>query len=190
MRTASIPRDEVLQRLTEVFRRVGYEGATLSELSKATGLHRASLYYHFPGGKEEMAHAVLEDLGAIVRTTILGPLQAEGNPEKRLKKMMDAVDAFYAGGKLNCLTGLFALSSAHDLFQTEIGGAIEMWVKALAAIAVEAGAKPTAARARAESWLTQLQGSLIMTRGMGNDASFKRVLKSLPDLILGSPSAL
>jgi TetR/AcrR family transcriptional regulator, lmrAB and yxaGH operons repressor len=186
MRPPSIPKEEVLERLTDVFRRVGYEGATLSELSKATGLHRASLYHYFPGGKEEMAHAVLDDLGGIVRQSILEPLQAKGDPQRRLKDMMKAVDAFYAGGKLNCLTGLFALSSAHDLFHIKIGAAIEMWVAALATVAIDAGVKPVSARMRAENWLTQLQGALIMTRGMGNDALFKRVLKGLPEQILGN----
>ncbi len=186
MRPPSIPKEDVLERLTEVFRRVGYEGATLSELSKATGLHRASLYHYFPGGKEDMAHAVLDDLGGIVRETILEPLQAGSSPQTRLKHMMKAVDDFYAGGKLNCLTGLFALSSAHDLFRTEIGAGIEMWVGALASVAIEAGIKPAQARMRAENWLTQLQGALIMTRGMGTDALFRRTLKSLPEQMLGT----
>lgn len=185
MRTPSIPKEKVLERLTEVFRRVGYEGATLSQLSEATGLHRASLYHYFPGGKEEMARAVLDDLGAIVDKTILEPLQGEGEPLLRLKRMMKAVDHFYTGGKLNCVTGLFALSSARDLFHVEIGKGIEMWLEALASVAVEAGAKPAVARMRAENWLTQLQGALIMTRGMGDDALFKRVLKSLPEQMLG-----
>ena len=52
-------KEEVITKLVPVFRRYGYEGATVSRLSEATGLKKASLYYHFQGGKEQMAEAVL-----------------------------------------------------------------------------------------------------------------------------------
>ncbi|MEM8810542.1 MAG: TetR/AcrR family transcriptional regulator, partial [Cyanobacteria bacterium P01_G01_bin.38] len=42
-------KDAAIAKLTPVFRRYGYEGASLSMLSKATGLGKASLYHHFPG---------------------------------------------------------------------------------------------------------------------------------------------
>ena len=57
-------RSEAVQKLVMVFRQHGYEGATLSKISEATGLGRASLYHHFPGGKQEMARAVLESVAA------------------------------------------------------------------------------------------------------------------------------
>lgn len=52
-------KEEVIAQLTKVFRQYGYEGATLARLSEATGLGKASLYHHFPKGKEEMAAVVL-----------------------------------------------------------------------------------------------------------------------------------
>ena len=48
--------------VAEVFRAHGYEGATLSVITEATGLGKGSLYHFFPGGKEELAAAVLADL--------------------------------------------------------------------------------------------------------------------------------
>ena len=52
-------REEAIAQLSKVFRQYGYEGATLARLSAATGLRKASLYHHFPKGKEKMAAAVL-----------------------------------------------------------------------------------------------------------------------------------
>jgi hypothetical protein len=41
----------------------GYrEGASLSLISEATGLGKGCLYHFFPGGKEEMADAVLSEI--------------------------------------------------------------------------------------------------------------------------------
>ena len=56
----ALAKEEVVARLMKVFRREGYEGASLSRLSEATGLGRSSLYHHFPRGKEDMAAAVLD----------------------------------------------------------------------------------------------------------------------------------
>jgi AcrR family transcriptional regulator len=41
--------------LLKLFRQFGYDGVTLSKISQATGLGKASLYHYFPGGKAEMA---------------------------------------------------------------------------------------------------------------------------------------
>ena len=50
MSAALMTKEEVLDRLLDTFRDKGYEGASLSELSAAAGLTRASLYHYFPGG--------------------------------------------------------------------------------------------------------------------------------------------
>ncbi|TMV66254.1 helix-turn-helix transcriptional regulator, partial [Thioclava sp. BHET1] len=52
-------RADVVPLLAEVFRDCGYEGTALSKITAATGLGKGSLYNFFPGGKEEMAEAVL-----------------------------------------------------------------------------------------------------------------------------------
>ena len=49
-------KEEVVERLLAVLRRDGFEGASLSVLSEATGLGRSSLYHHFPDGKSDMGH--------------------------------------------------------------------------------------------------------------------------------------
>ena len=76
--------DVIIDRLSDVFRSQGYEGASLTKLSEATGLQRASLYYRFPGGKQEMAEAVLAQIDARIATGILGPLKAPGSPAERV----------------------------------------------------------------------------------------------------------
>ena len=52
-------RADVLPMLGEVFREHGFEGASLAAITARTGLGKGSLYHFFPGGKEEMAAAVL-----------------------------------------------------------------------------------------------------------------------------------
>ena len=60
MGTTKITENQLLERLTRVFQDHGYQGASLSLIAEATGLGRASLYHRFPGGKTDMAVAVLD----------------------------------------------------------------------------------------------------------------------------------
>ncbi len=55
-------RADTIPALGEVFRRYGFEGASIARFSENTHLGKDSLYHFFPGGKEEMAKAVLSDI--------------------------------------------------------------------------------------------------------------------------------
>ena len=48
--------------LTALFQEQGFEGTSLSMIAKATGLKRASLYHHFPNGKEQLVGEMLEGM--------------------------------------------------------------------------------------------------------------------------------
>ena len=76
----AINKSEIVRKLVPVFRAYGYEGATLSRISKATGLGRASLYHHFPKGKQSMAQAVLNYVNEWFDATVLEPLRSSHQP--------------------------------------------------------------------------------------------------------------
>ncbi len=77
MATAKITEDRLLEHLTRVFQKHGYEGASLSLIAAATGLGRASLYHRFPGGKADMALAVLDHADLWFATHVLDPLSGD-----------------------------------------------------------------------------------------------------------------
>ncbi len=72
---------ELISILDEVFRRRGYDGATLSVLSRACGLGKASLYHHFPGGKDEMADVLLQRAVAQLNDTRVSTSRSTGAVE-------------------------------------------------------------------------------------------------------------
>ncbi|MCH8014302.1 MAG: helix-turn-helix transcriptional regulator, partial [Candidatus Dadabacteria bacterium] len=84
-RHKQIDNETLIRKLTQVFRDYGYEGASLTNLSKATGLKKASLYHRFPGGKEEMAIEVLNKAGKWIEENIVSPLNSNLKPEKKIK---------------------------------------------------------------------------------------------------------
>ena len=52
-------KSDAITRVAEVFRELGFEGASLYEITERTGLSKGSLYHFFPEGKESMAAEIL-----------------------------------------------------------------------------------------------------------------------------------
>jgi AcrR family transcriptional regulator len=177
-------KETVIPKLLSVFQRYGYEGATLAKLSEATGLDKASLYHHFPRGKEEMAMAVLDYLDRGLEEQFLAPLQGEGGTIERLRAMTQKVDQFYQQGQKDCLLALLSVGEAHGLFQPQIQRSLTTWIERLAQMAIETGIEPNLAQQRAEDAILQIQGALVLSRGLNTTAPFKRVLQQLPELLL------
>ena len=132
MPTTKVEAKDVIDRLTEVFRTVGYDGATLSKLSAATGLQRASLYHRFPGGKKEMAKAVLSRAGVFFQKHILAPLTGPGTPKERLQRMATKLDAFYCRGNSSCLLDTLSFGDGRDMFESHIQESFSCWIEAIA----------------------------------------------------------
>ena len=113
--------DAFLATSLNLFRTYGFEGVSIKRLADATGLEKASLYYRFPGGKDEIAMAVAND---VVR-----------------------------------------------------------WIHAFARIAKESGMSSVAARSRAEEAIVRVEGSLVLSRVLGDTGTFERTIRLLPDLL-------
>ncbi len=57
-------RDRLITATNELFRRRGYHGTSLKQITDAAGAPTGSLYHFFPGGKVELAEAVITETGA------------------------------------------------------------------------------------------------------------------------------
>lgn len=177
----------LLKALTDVFRDVGYEGASLAMLSDATGLKKASLYHRFPKGKEEMAGEVMRSVEVWLAERVLTPLRSKGPPEARVQAMIRDLDEFYSGGRQDCLLNMMSPPRGESgPFARPIKNAFKAWIEALAAVVADAGFDAETARLRAERAIAQLQGSLVLSRGMGTAAPFRRCLAHLERELLGS----
>lgn len=179
-----LSREEAVARIAAVFRELGYEGASLSRISEATGLKSSSLYNYFPNGKEDMARAAIAHVAALLRDRVLPTLAGEGRPAARLAAYLQAIRAFYLGGEANCVLNVFSLGSAGPLFGDLLAAGVRRHVAALAALGEAAGRAPEEAEAAAETALAQIEGALVLSRATGSTAPFERALTRIPALLL------
>ncbi|CAA9230038.1 MAG: hypothetical protein AVDCRST_MAG76-1184 [uncultured Acidimicrobiales bacterium] len=180
---------ELLDRLTEVFRRHGYDGASLSVIAAATGLQRSSLYHRFPGGKEQMASEVARALGDHFGSQVLAPLDGDEPVEDRLAAVAQALLRFYDAGKAGCLLDVLTLGSPGPATTDALAEAARAWIAAFAAAAGQASFGPAEARRRAEDAIAAIEGGLVLARVTGDHKPFRRAVQRLGPMLTGNEGA-
>jgi TetR/AcrR family transcriptional repressor of lmrAB and yxaGH operons len=179
-----MPKETYIPCLLQLFRQYGYDGATLSKISEATGLGKASLYHHFPGGKDEMVETVLDYLERWMDQNIVQILTRVGEPLSRLQQMCDRLSEVYAGGKQPCLSAILLLGSARDVFNDRVQHLYRVWIDAIAIVLTELGMDHTQAQQRGEDAVIAIQGALILSQGLNDPTPFQRVTQQLPEKLL------
>lgn len=174
-------REDVLPLLAEVFRTYGFEGASLSRISEGTRLGKGSIYHFFPGGKDEMAAAVLAEIEQWFRLHVFEPLRESADAEAGIAAMFAEVERYFLSGQRVCLVGVFALGNERDRFADAVRDYFEQWIEALAAALVRGGRKGKQATALAEEVVGGIQGALVLARAFDRPAIFRATLKRLQD---------
>ncbi len=186
MPRAKTEETRLLDSLTQLFRDLGFEGASLTRIAGATGLQRASLYHRFLGGKAAMAAAVLQHVHRRFGEEILAPLRGPGSPAVRIRNAARKLDEFYEWGKRACLVDTMSIGAQTPEVREAISASIAACTDAFAAVARNAGHGAASARRLGQGAVLRLQGSLVIARGTGETQPFKRTTKDLPNLLGGA----
>jgi len=179
-------KEQVILQLIPIFRQYGYEGTSLSMLSKATGLGKASLYHYFPQGKQGMAKAVMDYIASNFEEAVLRFLQDASTPEERILLMCQALGDFYAHGHNNCFLAMMSLGEADNLFHDQVKQQLEMWIDTVTQVLIEGGIEPQLARERSQDAIIKIQGTLILVRILNEPAIFTRILNDMPRKLISS----
>ncbi len=180
MRPQKVQDKELINHLLMVFRSKGYEGASLADLAKSSGLQKASLYHRFPKGKKEIAFTVLSYVNKSIENLVYKILTntAISLPE-RLDIVLGNINTFYEGGEATCLFRSLSLDSDISLFHSEIKKGVQKWIDGFTAVGEELGLTKVEATKKANAIFIHLQGSLILGKSMGSTSYFKEVLTNI-----------
>ncbi|WKB82459.1 TetR/AcrR family transcriptional regulator [Cellulophaga lytica] len=185
MRPQKVLDKEILNGLTKIFRSRGYEGASLKELSDATGLKKASLYHRFPNGKQEMADAVLIHLEDWINTNVFYTLlDTNLTPRVRLKKGLLAIRELYDGGNAICIFRALSMQAGIELFEEQINKGMTQWLSAFKEIGIALSFTPEEAEKKALQVLIQVQGCLIVAKGLGDLSVFENTMQNIENSYL------
>lgn len=180
MRPQKVQDEQMLDGLMSVLRSKGYDGASLNELAGAAGLKKASLYHRFPGGKQEMAEAVLDYLGAWVGRNIYQVLvDAAISTEQRLEEAISGIREIYGDGMEVCMYRSLSLDAGIALFGEQIREGIGQWTEGFKRFGIEKGMSKEEAEANADHTFIDIQGSLVLSKATGNKEHFTSALERI-----------
>jgi len=75
---------EILAHAAEVFCEKGYEGASMRDLSRASGMSLSGLYHYFES-KEKLLYLIQKHTFSTIMETLLDRLEAVHGPEERIR---------------------------------------------------------------------------------------------------------
>lgn len=190
-------RDRIIVATNELFRRQGYNGTTLSQISKAAEATVGSIYHFFPGGKEALAVAVIESTGATYRELFVSIVTRAQDPAA-------AYAEFFAGAATvleesdfidPCPVGTVAREVANTSgpIRTAAKNAFNSWIEAAAQHLVGAGVMPEDADQLAQVFVATVEGMFVLSRTQRSTAPLRSaglILSRLVDQAISEATAV
>lgn len=180
-----LTKEQLKAKLTTLFHIYGFDGTTLARLGEYVGLQKASLYHHFPDGKESMARAVLEQYQAWDLVATITPAKAGGSPRERLAVILENIIEVNNNPAQVSTLDVFTIGEAREKFYSEIQSIYQTRRQVLRQLAQEAGVPTGEIETRLDDFFVQFEGAHVMFRVLGNFDLFVRTLNRLPEVLLG-----
>lgn len=162
------PRDILVRTATRLFRERGYTGVGVAEMLETSGAPRGSLYFHFPGGKEQIAEAAVHLAGERM-------LRFVDNVSGANTTLEGFIDGLFLGWAEHLKESSFARGCAVALIALEASptsvklraatdAVFNLWQERLAACGEARGLSRDAATRFAYLTLAAMQGGIVMCK--------------------------
>ena len=110
---------KILEHATAIFYEKGYEGASIRDLSRASGMSLAGLYYYFES-KEKLLYVIQRHLFLSVMDLVRARLKEESDPERRIRLFILAHLEYFLGNPKS----MKVLSHEDDVLKDQLGADI------------------------------------------------------------------
>ncbi|GGC93669.1 TetR/AcrR family transcriptional regulator [Undibacterium terreum] len=175
------PRDRLTQTTALLLQTQGYNNTGLNQILQESGVPKGSLYHYFPGGKEDLAIAALEQSAVAVQSA----LQAVAGAHASLPACVAAaIDYFIDQLETSqftkgCPVATIALEQAgiNPRIQAACEQAYAAWHAALAGLFLAHG-KAEAPRL-ADRLLMALEGGLVLSRARHDCRALQQIKSDL-----------
>ena len=161
-------KDRIIVATNELFRRHGYNGTSLSQISKASGATIGSIYHFFPGGKEALAVAVVETSGAVYRQLFESIAAEASDTASAFEDMfVGAAQVLEESDFIDpCPIGTVAREAANtsEPLRVAAEGAFGSWIETARDLLTEAGVSETEAEELAAMFVATIEGTFVLSR--------------------------
>ncbi|AMX99828.1 TetR/AcrR family transcriptional regulator [Mesorhizobium ciceri] len=184
---ANDTRTRILETTGLLLRQRGYHGTSLNDILSASGAPRGSLYFHFPGGKDQLVIEVTRASVADVTERLGEALAAEKDPAVAVHHIYQSVGRMLEDNQfsLGCPIAPVVLDSPTDVPELAelCRSAFEQWIGLLRDAFVRAGVPARRAHALALLVESSLEGLMVIARATSDRAPVQAVADEVAALI-------
>lgn len=172
-----------------LFQERGYAAVGLSEIIERSGSPKGSFYFHFPGGKEQLAAEALTATGQAVTEVLRGLVEHSPTPARlirdyvALQEYMLTSSEYRQGCPIATVT--LEMAAESEVIRRAAEAVFASWVDALAGFLRKHGHKPADATRLAEHVVVTLEGGLLLARAQRSVQPLRNAAKTLM-ILLGS----
>lgn len=176
-------RRRMVAATAELLRDQGYDGTAMSDVLERSGAPRGSLYFHFPGGKDQLVREAIETEGSMIGQGIEYVLASSDDVAEAVGRVVDylAGDLERSEYRRGCPVAAVTLDSAiyaegvRETCAATFGG----WQRLIEERLRRAGWSPAAARDEAILVLSAIEGGLSLARAQRDPAPLLAVARRL-----------
>ena len=165
---ANTTRDQLLETTCALLEVQGYHATGLNEIIQASKTPKGSLYYHFPGGKDELTEEALNQTGKSVLERIKNNLAQYDDPAQAVSEFIRTIAGYVvkadyrAGGPVTTVASETA--STNERLRLVCKAVYEAWRGAFAEKLITGGIPIKRAHSLASVILAMLEGGIILAR--------------------------
>jgi TetR/AcrR family transcriptional repressor of lmrAB and yxaGH operons len=174
-------RKKLVDTTAALLRSQGYHATGLSEIVAASGAPRGSLYFYFPGGKDDLAIAALEASSDAWCARIQAMVAAAPDLGAALEAIVTAIaDELEASGWVHgCPVAAVALEATSEPVRAAIAAHFQRWIELSVAHLTSFGMARQPARELSLVAVSALEGALLTARALRSREPLRAVGRTL-----------
>jgi TetR/AcrR family transcriptional repressor of lmrAB and yxaGH operons len=176
-------RDRMIAAALDLFGRQGYHATAFSEVVAVSGAPRGSIYFHFPGGKDELAEAVCQAATVELAAICDEAAARSDSPAAYVRALADVVSMRLesSGYERGCAVATMVLELAprSEPLRTAFERCFAEWRAALSRHLVDLRVRPEDADGAAVMIMSTIEGALLISRAMRSTAPLASAVDQL-----------
>lgn len=186
-------RDRIITATGELFRQQGFNGTSLKQVTVAAQAPFGSIYHFFPGGKEELAEAVIRTGGQVYQELFEVVFDAAPDPVTGIGDFFDgAAEVLEQTDYVDaCPIGTVALevASSNERLRIATADVFDSWVASVSSRLAAAGIAEDRARDLAVALVAGVEGGFMLSRAARSPEPMRATGRLLRELVVASLAA-
>jgi TetR/AcrR family transcriptional regulator, lmrAB and yxaGH operons repressor len=180
-------RTQIIEKTCELLELQGYHATGLNQIIRESGSPKGSLYYYFPGGKEELAAEAVQHVGEVVLKRIRVNLALEADAAQAIRAFIYNIafnveqSGFRAGGPITTIAMESAAGS--DTLRETCQRIYDGWQVAFADKLRAATGDEARAASIATLIISAIEGGVILCRTNRSRTALEQVAEEVYLLI-------